>query len=130
MSVRRKRRRRPARRRGRSPAAGRRRSPASPRLSREQLEKLEQRQLDVIGLSLIAVGVYLTFVLYLGWDGGRVGSGAKHGLTYLFGSVAYVSPLAFFGCGAALILKPFLPAIRPLRTGGIFVIAGLLLAFA
>jgi DNA segregation ATPase FtsK/SpoIIIE, S-DNA-T family len=99
-------------------------------LSREQLEKLEQRQLDVIGLSLIAVGVYLTFVLYLGWDGGRVGSGAKDGLTYLFGRVAFVAPLALFGAGATLILKPFLPAVRPLRTGGICIIAGLLLAFA
>jgi DNA segregation ATPase FtsK/SpoIIIE, S-DNA-T family len=102
----------------------------APRLSREQLEKLEQRQLDVIGLSLIAVGVYFTFVLYLGWDGGRVGAGIQDGLTYAFGKVAYVAPLAMFASGAVLILKPFLPAIRPLRTGGICVIAGLLLAFA
>ncbi len=84
----------------------------------------------MIGLILIAVGVYLTFVLYLGWDGGRVGSGAKDGLTYMFGKVAFVAPLAFFGAGATLILKPFLPAVRPLRTGGICIIAGLLLAFA
>jgi S-DNA-T family DNA segregation ATPase FtsK/SpoIIIE len=84
----------------------------------------------VIGLSLIAVGVYLTFVLYLGWDGGRVGSGARDGMSYLFGKGAYISPLALFACGAVLILKPFLPTIRPLRTGGIFIIAGLLLAFA
>jgi S-DNA-T family DNA segregation ATPase FtsK/SpoIIIE len=119
------------RRRGGSRAQGRRRRPSvAPRLSREQLEKLEQRQLDVIGLSLIAVGVYLTFVLYLGWDGGRVGSGARDGMTYLFGKGAYLAPLALFACGAVLILKPFLPTIRPLRTGGIFIIAGLLMAFA
>ncbi|MGH2980550.1 MAG: DNA translocase FtsK 4TM domain-containing protein [Solirubrobacterales bacterium] len=115
---------------GRSRAAAKRRRPSAPRLNREQLEKLEQRQLDVIGLSLIAVGVYLTFVLYLGWDGGRVGSGIEDGLTYLFGKVAYVAPLVMFGCGAALICKPFLPAIRPLRTGGICIVAGLLLALA
>jgi S-DNA-T family DNA segregation ATPase FtsK/SpoIIIE len=84
----------------------------------------------VIGLSLIALGVYLTFVLYLGWDGGRIGSAAQDALTYLFGKVAYLAPLALFGCGAVLILKPFLPAIRPLRTGGICLIAGLLLVFA
>ncbi len=130
MSVRRKRRRRPARRRGAPRAQRRRRPKVSPRLSREQLEKLEQRQLDVIGLSLIAVGVYLTFVLYLGWEGGKIGSGAQDALTYLFGKVAYLAPLALFASGAALILKPFLPAIKPLRTGGVCVIAGLLLAFA
>src|SRR3954451_10776240 len=132
MSARRKRRSKPVRRRGgsraRSPA--KRRRPSGPKLSREQLEKLEQRQLDVIGLSLIAVGLYLTFVLYLGWNGGRVGAGAEDGLTYLFGKVAYVAPLAFFACGATLILKPFLPSIRPLRIGGGFILAGLLLAFA
>ncbi len=84
----------------------------------------------MLGLSLIAVGVYLTFVLYLGWEGGKIGSGAQDALTYMFGKVAYLAPLALFASGAALILKPFLPAIRPLRTGGICVIAGLLLAFA
>jgi S-DNA-T family DNA segregation ATPase FtsK/SpoIIIE len=108
----------------------RKRPAASPRLSREQLEKLEQRQLDVIGLTLIAVGVYLTLVLWLGWDGGRVGSGIEDGMTYLFGKVAYLAPLALFASGAILILKPFVPSLRPLRTGGICVIAGLLLAFA
>src|SRR5512133_2672663 len=127
--LRRKRRRRAAPRRGGARARAPRR-PAVHQLSREQLEKLEQRQLDVIGLTLVAVGVYLTFVLYLSWDGGKVGGGAQEALTYLFGKVAYVAPLAFFACGAALILKPFLPAIRPLRTGGICIIAGLLLAFA
>lgn len=121
-------RRRGGRARARGGAA--RRRPSAPRLSREQLEKLEQRQLDVIGLSLIAVGVYLTFVLWLGWDGGRVGSGVEDGLTYLFGKVAYLAPLAMYGCGAVLICRPFLPAIRPLRTGGVCIFAGLLLAFA
>jgi DNA segregation ATPase FtsK/SpoIIIE, S-DNA-T family len=130
VSARRKRRRTPARRRGASSRARSRRPRVSPRLSREQLEKLEQRQLDVIGMTLIAIGVYLTFVLYMGWDGGKIGGGAHDALTYLFGKVAYLSPLALFAAGAALICKPFLPAIRPLRTGGIFIIAGLLLAFA
>ncbi len=132
MAVPKKRRRRPApKKRGRQPARKlARRAPAAPRLSREQLEKLEQRQLDVFGLSLIAVGIYLAFVLYLGGEGGRVGSGSKNALTYLFGNVAYVSPLAMFAAGGALIAKPFLPAIKPLRTGGILIIAGLLLAYA
>ncbi len=91
---------------------------------------IEQRHLDVAGLSLIAAGIYLTLVLWLGWDGGRVGSAANEGLSFAFGKVAYLIPLALYVCGAALILKPFLPAIKPLRTGGICLLAGLLLAFA
>ncbi len=48
---------------------------------------LEQRHLDLIGLFLVAFGVYLTFVLFLGWEGGKVGYGVETGLTYLFGNV-------------------------------------------
>ena len=92
--------------------------------------RLEQRHLDVAGLTLIAAGVYLTLVLWLGWDGGRVGGAADEGLSFAFGKVAYLIPVALFAAAAALILKPFLPAIKPLRTGGICLIAGLLLAFA
>jgi S-DNA-T family DNA segregation ATPase FtsK/SpoIIIE len=48
---------------------------------------LEQRHLDLIGLFLVAFGVYLVFVLFLGWEGGKVGYGVETGLTYLFGTV-------------------------------------------
>jgi S-DNA-T family DNA segregation ATPase FtsK/SpoIIIE len=48
---------------------------------------LEQRHLDLIGLFLLAAGVYLVFVLYFGWEGGKVGYGIETGLVYLFGSV-------------------------------------------
>jgi len=48
---------------------------------------LEQRHLDLIALFLIAFGVYLAFVLFFGWEGGKVGYGAETALTYLFGDV-------------------------------------------
>jgi DNA segregation ATPase FtsK/SpoIIIE, S-DNA-T family len=48
---------------------------------------LEQRHLDLIGLALVAFGVYLVFVLFFGWEGGKVGYGVETGLVYLFGSV-------------------------------------------
>jgi DNA segregation ATPase FtsK/SpoIIIE, S-DNA-T family len=48
---------------------------------------LEQRHLDLLGLFLVAFGVYLVFVLFLGWEGGKVGYGVETGLTYLFGTV-------------------------------------------
>jgi S-DNA-T family DNA segregation ATPase FtsK/SpoIIIE len=48
---------------------------------------LEQRHLDLIGLGLVALGVYLVFVLFFGWEGGKVGYGLETGLVYLFGSV-------------------------------------------
>ena len=48
---------------------------------------LQQRHLDLIGLFLVAFGVYLVFVLFFGWEGGKVGYGVETGLTYLFGTV-------------------------------------------
>ncbi|HET7120347.1 MAG TPA: DNA translocase FtsK [Solirubrobacterales bacterium] len=48
---------------------------------------LEQRHIDLIALFLVAFGVYLVFVLFLGWEGGKVGYGTETALTYLFGEV-------------------------------------------
>jgi S-DNA-T family DNA segregation ATPase FtsK/SpoIIIE len=48
---------------------------------------LEQRHLDLIGLFLIAAGVYLSFVLFFGWEGGKVGYGLETALVYLVGAV-------------------------------------------
>ena len=48
---------------------------------------LEQRHLDLIALFLVAFGVYLVFVLFFGWEGGKVGYGAETALTYLFGQI-------------------------------------------
>ncbi|HWI96537.1 MAG TPA: DNA translocase FtsK [Solirubrobacterales bacterium] len=50
-------------------------------------QALEQRHLDLIGLFLIASGVYLSFVLFFGWEGGKVGYGIETALVYLVGSV-------------------------------------------
>jgi DNA segregation ATPase FtsK/SpoIIIE, S-DNA-T family len=50
-------------------------------------QALEQRHLDLIGLFLIASGVYLSFVLFFGWEGGKVGYGLETALVYLVGTV-------------------------------------------
>ena len=61
---------------------------AGARIPRPRLpQALEQRHLDLIGLFLIAAGVYLSFVLFFGWEGGKVGYGIETGLTYLVGDV-------------------------------------------
>ncbi|MGK2955685.1 MAG: DNA translocase FtsK 4TM domain-containing protein [Solirubrobacterales bacterium] len=93
-------------------------------------EPLEQRHLDLIGLGCVLLGIYLVFVLYFGWDGGRVGSGIRDGLQYLIGLAAYVIPVALFSVGAILVFQPSMPSTRPLRTGAGFLLGGLLLAFA
>ena len=67
-------------------------------------EGLQQRHLDLIGLFLIAAGIYLCFVLFFGWDGGKVGYGLETGLEYLFGQVgARIATVLMLAIGAMLV---------------------------
>ncbi len=107
-----------------------RRYPRERRHPRDYVEGLEQRHFDVFGLALIAAGIYLAFVLYLDWDGGRVGSWMATALEHAAGRVSYVVPLALIGWGTALIARPMLRAPSALNAGGILLLAALLLGFA
>ena len=110
--------------RSRPPARASRPSP------REIVAGLEQRHLDLIGLGLVAIAVYLGGVLYVGWDGGPVGDSLKSALADATGRVAYLIPLAVAGWGAALIMRPIIPAPAALNAGAILLLAALLLALA
>ena len=132
-------RRRKRRRQARDPHArsrARRRESPRGRTRRERWDPraivvgLEQRHLDLLGLALVAAGVYLACVLWGGWDGGPVGEWLQSALMKLAGQIAYLAPLALAGWGAALVMRPFLSAPGALNTGAILVLAGLLLAFA
>jgi S-DNA-T family DNA segregation ATPase FtsK/SpoIIIE len=94
------------------------------------LPKLEQRHLDLIGLGLVALSVFLTFLIYLDWDGGTAGDAAVEGLRWLVGAAHYMVPPALMAAGAVLVLRPVLPAIRPFRAGGVCLFASLSLALA
>src|SRR5215204_1812168 len=87
--------------------AARRKPKAKAKASKPRLhlpQALEQRHLDLIGLGLIAAGVYLSFVLFFGWDGGKVGSGVETGLTYLVGNVgARIATVLMLVVGGLLV---------------------------
>jgi S-DNA-T family DNA segregation ATPase FtsK/SpoIIIE len=108
-------------------AAPRRQSPPLPRLPSF---RLEQHQLDLLGLGLVALAAFLAFVFYLGWDGGKVGEGLADAFVFLFGGVGYLVPVAMFGTGAVLVLKPLLPSVRPFRSGAICLLLALMLGLA
>jgi len=67
-------------------AKAKRAKPAKSRGGVRLFDGLEQRHLDLIGLFLVAAGIYLLFVLFFGWEGGKVGYGIETALIYLFGS--------------------------------------------
>jgi S-DNA-T family DNA segregation ATPase FtsK/SpoIIIE len=92
-------------------AAPARRGKAAPKRSKAKPQgglhlpaAFEQRHLDLIGLFLVAAGVYLVFVLFLGWEGGKVGYGIETGLGYLFGKVgSRIFTLLILFVGAMLL---------------------------
>ena len=85
-----------------------------------RLPVFEQRHLDLIGLGLVAAGVFLAFPLYLRWEGGEAGQAIVDGLTWGIGRVAWATPVALVAAGALLVMRPALPAgVRPFRAGAL-----------
>src|SRR5436190_12601154 len=78
-----------------------------------RLPELDQHQADVLGIGLALAAVLFAFVFYFDWDGGKVGYGVAQGLRWLFGGVAYLTPVALFAVGTLLVMRPLLPTIRP-----------------
>ncbi len=93
---------------------------------------LEQRERDIIGLALIAAGVFMGFVLY--GAGAQPGGGAGHALAVAFGwalgGARVLTPVALALGGGALLLRPVLPALSPLRTGAVCLFASVTLALS
>jgi DNA segregation ATPase FtsK/SpoIIIE, S-DNA-T family len=127
----------PARRRPKPKPAPTAKTRAKPRARRSRRQPwkpnfptLEQRHYDVIGLGLVATAIFFSFVVYMGWDGGRAGDAAVDGMRVLIGAVHYIVPIALMAAGAILVLRPVLPAVRPFKTGAILLFLALTLALA
>ncbi|HEY2535430.1 MAG TPA: DNA translocase FtsK, partial [Solirubrobacteraceae bacterium] len=126
-----------ARTRGRSRSARGGRGPAAltarERLARlwpAPLAELDQRHLDMLGFATIAVGVFMGFVLYGGWDGGRVGQGLAEVLGWCVGEAKVFAPIALVAGGGALLARPAWPQMRPLRAGATCLAAAVTMGLA
>ncbi|MGA8363970.1 MAG: DNA translocase FtsK [Solirubrobacteraceae bacterium] len=94
------------------------------------LAELDQRQIDMLGFATIAVGVFMGFVLYGGWNGGRVGQGFAEGLGWCVGEAKVFAPIALVAGGGALLARPAWPQMRPLRTGATCLAAAVTMGLA
>ncbi|HEX8714114.1 MAG TPA: hypothetical protein VF706_00980, partial [Solirubrobacteraceae bacterium] len=100
-----------------------------------RLGVLDERGREVVGLALVALGVFMGFVLYGGWDGGHVGHGLAVALGWALGKARALAPLALVGAGGMLLLRQSLPFERsllrdPRTIGGACLFAGVTLALA
>jgi DNA segregation ATPase FtsK/SpoIIIE, S-DNA-T family len=103
----------PARKpKGKAKAPAKRKKPAKGHGGGTLFAGLEQRHLDFIGLFLVAAGIYLLFVLFFGWEGGKVGYGIETALEYLFGSVgARIFTLLMLVAGGMLLTGTSVSAV-------------------
>jgi S-DNA-T family DNA segregation ATPase FtsK/SpoIIIE len=93
-----------------------------------RLPVLEQRDFDLIGLALVAMGVFMACVLYLGWSGGEVGATLTRGFSYLVGLLVYAVPAALIAAGFLVVVRPLLASGQPFGVGGACLFGSLTLA--
>jgi S-DNA-T family DNA segregation ATPase FtsK/SpoIIIE len=66
---------------------------------------------------MVAVGLVLAAILWLGFDGGAVGSTVAGWLGDAVGSAAYLLPLLLGAVGSLMVLRSALVDVTPFRTG-------------
>ena len=105
-------------------------SPSRVRKQKQRRKKAAGRshhRPELIGLALTALGLFLASVLYLGWNGGSVGSATADGTRTLLGAAAYAAPVVLVTLGILMVARSALVDFGPFRTGLIVAVPGLML---
>jgi S-DNA-T family DNA segregation ATPase FtsK/SpoIIIE len=103
--------------------------PRSPARVRKRAQKTRgHHHPELWGLGLVATGLVLATVLWLGWDGGPVGSHVADWLDEWLGAAAPLVPLALLGVGGLMLVRSTLIDVRPFRTGLAIGLLGLMIA--
>ncbi len=72
---------------------------------------------ELIGLGLLAIGIFLGSVIWAGWNGGYVGLWIAEGLDEVIGGATWGLPAALAIVGALMVTRSDLVDVRPFRTG-------------
>jgi DNA segregation ATPase FtsK/SpoIIIE, S-DNA-T family len=78
---------------------------------------------ELVGLALVAAGVFLGCVLWVGLNGGP----AADGVTAVVGWAAYLAPVVLVPVGGLIVARSALVDVRPFRVGLTLTLVGLLL---
>jgi S-DNA-T family DNA segregation ATPase FtsK/SpoIIIE len=95
---------------------------------RKKRSKAERHQHpELLGLGLVALGIFLASVVWVGWNGGYVGGWIGDALDALIGSAAFGLPAALVIVGALMVARSDLVDVRPFRTGLVVLSCGLMI---
>jgi S-DNA-T family DNA segregation ATPase FtsK/SpoIIIE len=110
-------------------APGRTRKPRSPARVRKKTKKTRgHHHPELWGLGLVVAGLILATVVWLGWDGGPVGSEVSRWLDDGLGAAAPLVPAILIGIGGLMLVRSALVDLRPFRTGLTIGLVGLIIA--
>ena len=87
------------------------------RVKKRTKKTSSHQQHELLGLALAAFGLVLAVILYLGIDGGAVGSWLADVLTAIMGQAAYGLPLVLIAIGGLMLARSELLDVRPFRLG-------------
>src|SRR5215203_3239834 len=87
------------------------------RMARKKRRPRGHHHAELIGLALIGIGLFLATLLYLGWEGGVVGTTVDRWSRELIGVAAYGAPVVLTALGALMVARSALVDVRPFRTG-------------
>jgi DNA segregation ATPase FtsK/SpoIIIE, S-DNA-T family len=107
----------PAMAQKRRPKHLRRKSPARVKKAKRTRRVRVRQHHELLGLGLLALGLFLAAVLWLEWDGGLVGGEIDGALDALVGSARVGVPLVLCAFGALMVARTALVDLRPFRTG-------------
>jgi DNA segregation ATPase FtsK/SpoIIIE, S-DNA-T family len=93
------------------------RMPARTKKKKRGAKRRGRQHPELIGLGLVAFGIFMVAVLYANWSGGYVGGWIADGFRALVGSLAYALPIVFAGLGALMVARSAILDLRPFRTG-------------
>jgi DNA segregation ATPase FtsK/SpoIIIE, S-DNA-T family len=103
------------------------RTPSRVKRRKKPASKRSHHHPELIGLVLLAVGLFLATLTYLGWQGGRAGGRIEDGVWALIGDAGYLLPAALVVVGGLMLGRSAIVELRPFRTGIAVTALGLLL---
>jgi DNA segregation ATPase FtsK/SpoIIIE, S-DNA-T family len=113
---------RPHRATPKTPSRVKKRTSRKKKSSRKPLWRAHQHP-ELIGLGLVALGIFLAAVLWLGFSGGPIADVVRGAV----GAAAYLSPLVLVPLGALMVARSALVDVRPFQLGLVVGLAGLML---
>jgi len=109
------------------PSKVRPKSPARVRTKKRQRRERAHGNHDLLGLGLLAAGLFLAVVTWLEGNGGIVGTTIADWLDALFGTARIGVPVVFLVLGALMIARASLVDVKPFRTGLVLVCGGVIM---